>query len=57
MSISNGEHVLMIQLDWKVIGDDASIELGVVGLGQSNYVNLRKAFHGINEINKIIHKR
>ena len=39
MPISNGENILLEQLDRGVIADDASIKLGVVGLGQGDDVH------------------
>ena len=43
MSVSNGDHITLIQDDWVVIGDGGTIELGVVGLTQSS--NVDQPFH------------
>ena len=39
VSVSNGEHITLIQEDWGVIGDGYTIELGVVGLTQRSNVD------------------
>ena len=39
MSVSNGDHITLIQEDWGVIGDGDTIQLGVVGLTQRNNVD------------------
>ena len=42
MSVSDSEDILVVQLNWEVIGYDACVELGVVGLRKGNDVNLEK---------------
>ena len=39
MSVSNGDHITLIKEDRGVIGDDDTIQLGVVGLTQRNNVD------------------
>ena len=39
MSVSNGDHITLIQEDWGVIGDGGTIELVVVGLTQHSNVD------------------
>ena len=39
MSVSNGDHITLIQEDWGVIGDGGTIELVVVGLTQRSNVD------------------
>ena len=36
MSVSDGEHILVEQLDRGVVVDDATVQLGVVGLRQGD---------------------
>ena len=40
MSVSNGEQVTLVHEDWRPIGDCDTIQLGVVGLTQCNYMDL-----------------
>ena len=46
MSVSNGDHITLIQDDWGVIGDGGTIELSVVGLTQRSNVD-----HPISNLN------
>ena len=39
MSVSNSENILLEQLHGGVIADDTSVKLGVVGLGQGDYLH------------------
>ena len=40
VSVSDGEDILVVQVNWLVVSQDFSIQLGIVSLGQGNDVNL-----------------
>ena len=40
VSVSDGEDIFVVKLNWLVVGQDFSIQLSVVSLGQGNDLNL-----------------
>ena len=45
VSVSDGEDILVVQLNWLIVGQDFTIQLCVVSLGQGNDVNLTETFN------------